>query len=559
MILIMSKGYGGRPSFTLRGKMLLLFGTVFFLSMVALGLISVYGVPFIQMDGMNNALRKEAIRDLSQLADIKKGELLLWMAERRGDIRLATESSFLREHINTLCGDILKPDQLTGGKHRKRYMARDDYKLVYDHLKSLENVYGSYDEIMVADADTWTIAVSLDKSDIGRELTGDERFPDILKPERDEIIRVIKDPLTGKPYLYIARAIKSFSSDGEDRTTAVIIAKIDAAHIISGFMLEKKGLGETEEINLIDRNGNHITTPKYPMPGMDKAGHSMHMKLARPAMLALDGIEGIITDSDYRGVRVLAATRHIPLTVETAWGMVVKIDEQEVFAPMRRNILLYLSLSVLGALIVLGLTYIIAKRLSVPLEKLSRTVRKIEAGDLKARSSVTTSDEIGALSSSFNSMADEIQRWNEELEQKVMERTDDLKDSEEKIRAVSETSMDAIIMMDDQGVISYFNPAAVKMFGYSRDEAEGRALHDFLVSEEARKEYHQRLPEFSKTGYCIVVGKLMEVTATRRDGARFPVELTVSSLIIKGQWHAVGTIRDITERRRAEDALKKVK
>lgn len=130
-----------------------------------------------------------------------------------------------------------------------------------------------------------------------------------------------------------------------------------------------------------------------------------------------------------------------------------------------------------------------------------------------------------------------------------------LKESMERSRAIFESALDAIIMIDGQGIITDFNPAAEKIFGYRKSEAVGRGLHTFLVSEKVRAEYDRTLPNFQKTGQCRVVGKPIELTATRRDGTRFPVEVSIVALQMRGEWHAVGTLKDITRRKRSEEKL----
>jgi diguanylate cyclase (GGDEF)-like protein/PAS domain S-box-containing protein len=135
---------------------------------------------------------------------------------------------------------------------------------------------------------------------------------------------------------------------------------------------------------------------------------------------------------------------------------------------------------------------------------------------------------------------------------------EELRASEERSKAMSDSSLDAIIVMDARGVISYFNRAAEKMFGYSKDEANGRKLHEFLVSEKSREEYYRRLPVFEKTGKCVVIGKTLEFYCYRKDGTRFPAELSVSSFQIKGEWHAVGSLHDITARKDMETELKEM-
>jgi PAS domain S-box-containing protein len=127
-----------------------------------------------------------------------------------------------------------------------------------------------------------------------------------------------------------------------------------------------------------------------------------------------------------------------------------------------------------------------------------------------------------------------------------------LLDDRNRLNAILESSMDAVILIDGEGVISYFNPGAENMFGYTKDEVIGRRLHDLLVSEKARSEYLLALPEFSKTGLCRVVGKTLELGARRKDETRFPVEIAIASMQIGGKWHSVGTIRDISSRKKPE-------
>jgi diguanylate cyclase (GGDEF)-like protein/PAS domain S-box-containing protein len=131
-----------------------------------------------------------------------------------------------------------------------------------------------------------------------------------------------------------------------------------------------------------------------------------------------------------------------------------------------------------------------------------------------------------------------------------------LRASEEKAKAISDASTDAIIVMDGKGCISYFNHAAERIFGYTQEEAIGRKLHSFLVSEKCRDEYHRRLPVFEKTGQCKVIGKTLERQGYNKDGNRFPIELSISSFQIKGEWHSVGTVRNITRRKKMEKQLK---
>lgn len=130
-----------------------------------------------------------------------------------------------------------------------------------------------------------------------------------------------------------------------------------------------------------------------------------------------------------------------------------------------------------------------------------------------------------------------------------------LAEAEERFRAIAEYAMDAIIMIDDEGKVTYWNPAAEKMFGYSASEMIGKNVHEILMPEEYREQFKKGFRYFIKTGKGPAVGKVVELTAKHRSGAKIPIEITVSPVQRQGKYGAVGTIRDITERKRLADAF----
>jgi len=132
-----------------------------------------------------------------------------------------------------------------------------------------------------------------------------------------------------------------------------------------------------------------------------------------------------------------------------------------------------------------------------------------------------------------------------------------IRDSEERFRSISETAQDAIIMLDNSGKISLWNPAAEHIFGYARDEAMGREISRLIIPESRRGKHRQGFTSFRETGKGAMIGKTVETMALKRDGAEFPVELSISATKVTDKWHAIAIIRDITERRHAADRLQK--
>ncbi|MBC8319249.1 MAG: PAS domain S-box protein [Bacteroidetes bacterium] len=134
-----------------------------------------------------------------------------------------------------------------------------------------------------------------------------------------------------------------------------------------------------------------------------------------------------------------------------------------------------------------------------------------------------------------------------------------LQESEEKFRAITTSAQDAIIMIDNEGNISFWNESAERLFGYSHQEALGIEIHTLLAPHRYHEAYKKGIKNFKMTGEGPVIGKTLELEALKKDGTEFPIELSVSAVKINSVWNSIGIIRDITERKRTEKELIKAK
>lgn len=134
-----------------------------------------------------------------------------------------------------------------------------------------------------------------------------------------------------------------------------------------------------------------------------------------------------------------------------------------------------------------------------------------------------------------------------------------LRESESRLNSIANSAGDGIIMLNDLGMITFWNPAAAEIFGYTREEALGMPLHDFLVPEEYRPLFHQNFPSFRKTGEGKALGKNNELTGLRKGGSLINISLTLSSVLLQGKWHAIGIVRDITEQKKVQQELTSAK
>ena len=171
---------------------------------------------------------------------------------------------------------------------------------------------------------------------------------------------------------------------------------------------------------------------------------------------------------------------------------------------------------------------------------------------------------------------EQLQKAHDELESRVEERTvklartaeqlkselaerkrvaESLRLSEARFRSVAQTAGDAIITIDSLGKIVFWNPAAERIFGYSADEAVGRVL-TFIMPGRFRNAHIKGLEQALSTGQSGIIGKTVERVGQRKNGAEFPVELSLASWKTQEGVFFTGIVRDVTRRKRADEEIR---
>ncbi len=131
----------------------------------------------------------------------------------------------------------------------------------------------------------------------------------------------------------------------------------------------------------------------------------------------------------------------------------------------------------------------------------------------------------------------------------------DLEKSQNQLRSIIHNAMDGIITINDSGEIQAFNPAAEDIFGYSQQEAIGMNLQ-MLMPEPDRSAHGSHLNRYLQTSKARILGvRGRELMAARKNGEEFPMELSVSEMVLGGQRYFIGILRDITERKRTENKI----
>jgi PAS domain S-box-containing protein len=210
---------------------------------------------------------------------------------------------------------------------------------------------------------------------------------------------------------------------------------------------------------------------------------------------------------------------------------------------------LYGTIAAMVIAVSLLVAYLLARKLqqqiSLPILGLARTATAIsERQDYSVRAPAGGNDELGRLTGAFNQMLTRIQAQNEAL-----------KESEGRQRAVVESALDGIVAMNHEGIIVAFNPAAERIFGYGAADVIGRPLADVIVPPALRDAHRRGLARYLARGEGPVIGRRVELEGLRADGAIIPVELSISRMPGDGPPMFTGFLRDITERKHAEEKV----
>ncbi|MEM8908580.1 MAG: PAS domain S-box protein, partial [Bacteroidota bacterium] len=135
-----------------------------------------------------------------------------------------------------------------------------------------------------------------------------------------------------------------------------------------------------------------------------------------------------------------------------------------------------------------------------------------------------------------------------EVERRIVE-------SEQKFRKIINTSLDAVVTIDAKGKVTEWSRQAERTFGYTRDEAVGQSMSELIVPHAYRQAHEKGMSHFLETGTGPVLNNRIEIEGLDKDGRLFPIELSISPMKIGGKYFFSAFIRDITERKQAEEEL----
>jgi len=226
----------------------------------------------------------------------------------------------------------------------------------------------------------------------------------------------------------------------------------------------------------------------------------------------------------------------------------------------------WIALAFGGVVFVMGMVaaFFISRFTTRPLREVAATVESISAGNLSERIDIHTDDELGQVATAFNAMVEnlefayrelrtsiaDLQHKADDLQHEVNERqkaVEAMQESEHRYRTLSDATFEGIVL-EESGRIVDANDQLLDLLGYQREELLDRSSADMLAPESRRAGQEPGMPGASE---------VQEQLCLRKDGSTFPVEMRSRDLLFGGQRFRVTAVRDITERKRAEEALRR--
>ncbi len=441
-------------------------------------------------------IESEAYDNLRAVARLKSQQIENWLAERQADgTLLAHDKGF-----SSLASDLLQHNHETRRHNR-----------ILDIFRTLRTTYG-YDSILMLDINHHIlvsqgthVGISADLRRIIQQAMGDNQ---ILRSNlyRDD-----------EGHSHLDWVVPIMGADGQMPVAVVLLRAIPAQFLYPLIQTWPTASASAETL-LVRREGAFI---QYMNDLRHRKGSALNLKLplATPdlpsAIAVRHGNSGITTGKDHRGVAVLAAYQPV---VGTDWEIVAKVDRDEVLAPLR-NLVAWVSLI---ALISIGI-------LSLALRKIWRQQQHVQSLLLAAQKE---------KSAQALSLADASLRENQALTQSLID-----------------SSLDAVISMDQEGRIICWNAQAEHMFGYSFDQAKGREVAELIIPHRYHEAHRKGIARFIRTGSSEIIGKRIEVSGLHATGREFPMELTISSLVQNNHHFFSAYTRDITARKETERSL----
>jgi len=470
-------------------------GTLVLLFIALIMVVPLTGLTVVKLYAPE--VERDTYANLQAIAKLKAVQIETWLEERAGDGQMLMANALLAQAVERLAMGRIDASERT---QLQRY------------LDGMVNAHGS-GGLTVFRHDG---QVLMQSGNVVRSLPTVVEQLQRMRPGDAQRSALYLDP-DGNPHIHWLLPIgPGRLADG--RPLAAIVFLVDADRFIypviqtwptaspSGETLLVRQVGDTAMFlnDLRHRRGTAMALA----PSMDTPNLPAAVAIRANAPGTTEGV-------DYRDQAVFAAYRPV---LGTDWHIVAKLDQDEVFAPLRTLVFWIVLVAVIAVLALCCGLYLLWRQ-QQRVHRLAQMARDAQV----------------------------------ELQRSALDAT--VRETQARAQMLMDAALDAVISMDEKGTITGWSAQAEPIFGHTAEEAIGQDLAELIVPLELREAHRQGFARYMRTGNATVLGKRIEVRGLRANGEEFPMELTITKLLQLGHHYFTAFVRDISERKRAEEEL----
>ncbi|MBL8407469.1 MAG: response regulator [Candidatus Accumulibacter sp.] len=384
-----------------------LFGTLLVLAITALLTAWLYGLPFFGLPGANQVHLAEARQALELSADSRSTQIQTALRERRGNLRLLSESPVLAQ---ALAAPLTQAASAAASRHFQSVMGA--YPDVFEYLALLSTGDGR-------------VLAASDATLVGRPLANADLLGRLSTPGLVEQIETSAPTVAGEPSLIIARQVPERDAAGipTGKLLGVLVASVSIQELLGNFdRVELRSLGNSGSVSLFDQQQRLLATFRL-LAGTGE----------RPPPPVSQGMDGSFVENAANGRSILATYRFVRIAANEGWNLVVRRERDEILHEIGQrawHLLLFGLLFTACGLIVVALA---ARHVTRPIRELANVAQRLADGELSAR--VTRAkphhgDEVATLAAAFNTLAERVETWHTTLASEVATRTRELIDQQ---------------------------------------------------------------------------------------------------------------------------------
>ena len=496
--------------------------TRLFIYYTLFALVTLLTIMYFSYTQAVRALRSSVDDKLATIASLKIDSLNQWVDEQQSNAIFLGSLPELR----SLAGKLLGDDSTAQQKAEARAELEKLLLIIVQRTDDFQDI-----QLIDSHGD---IAVSMLEGNVGKSQADQPFFVEGTSKTFTQAF--YESGLLGRTTLTVATPL----FDSTQKRVGVLALHFNMKRVDDIFRREA---GMNEVIQSFLFNANNIPITEDPLL-------IKHLSTARSLAILSEmrGHDETTSYTNHDGVRVIG--KYVWLE-EQKIGLLIEIDEQTALLPAQQLTLKIAITGILIYIVLVLLVFLMARQITAPLRSLGETVSRISAGELDASAPVHSDDEVGALARAFNAMTEKLSQTMAGLQAELKERKQ-AQDELLQFRKVMDESNDAIYLvnLETSGYID-FNKRAYESLGYTSDELRQLGVIDVAEHVNSLQDWHNRVDLVREKGEL-----RFESAYNRKDGTKFPVEVSAQMLEYGGDMIMVATVRDIVERKRTEAALR---